>query len=388
MSPVKGKTTQQAHEGGKMGWPVPQSTVDFFKGNIRKPLIRSTQVQCLDHCPRKFLYEYKLGIKSRRYESALFMGTVVHKILEALFIGKEPDEALKVCERLLAAEQEKLMADAGPDGFLPSGKTLVETLKSLEEDYHKARATGLVFWNFVPFPKDKYEVLRTPDGDPCVELLIDTDIQGLSRPARTPIDLVLLEKGTRNVWIVDYKTSSFDPKVRAIPTKISAQLALYRYAMQMLLDEWHYTNQTHPKLTVVGSFHAIIKKPGIKCCGKDEKEAKDRNITPFTAYIERLVQWYKDQDAKDPDNPPLLLDPNRFSGPLMSKELFGRLRQYCAACHASPNVDHFYRVGDSDCLQYNKVCSHMRLCNSDPAMWPGIVRDYYKISFREDEEDA
>lgn len=387
MSAAKGKTVQQAHEGGKMGWPVPQSTVDFFK-DIRKPLIRSTPVQTLDHCPRLFLYQYKLGIQTRDYESAFFMGTIVHKILEALFIGKEPGEALTVCERLLAAEQQTLMADAGPDGFLPSGKTLTETLKKMEEDYHKARATGLVFWNFVPFPKDKYEVLRTPDGDPCVELLIDTDIPGLSRPARTPIDLVLLEKGTSNVWIVDHKTSSFDPKVRAIPTKISAQLALYRLAMQMQLDKWIAHESYDPDLTVVGSFHAIIKKPGIKCCGKDEKEAKATNTTPFAAYIKRLVQWYKDADAKDPTNPPLVLDPNRFSGPLMTKELMGRLKQYCAACHASPNVDHFYRVGDPVCLQYNKACSHMRLCNSDPSMWPTIVRDYYQISFREDEEDA
>ncbi len=384
---VKGKTVQQAHEGGKMGWPVPQSTVDFFT-DIRKPLIRSTPVQTLDHCPRLFLYKDKLGIQARRYESALFMGTVVHKILEALFTGKEPNEALKVCERLLSKEQQKLMADAGPDGFLPSGKTLESTLKGLEEDYHKARATGLVFWNFVPFDGDKYEVLRTPDGDPCVELLIDTDIPGLSRPARTPIDLVLREKGTENVWLVDYKTSSFDPKVRAIPTKISAQLALYRYAMQRQLDKWAENDIAYVGFTVIGSFHTIIKKPGIKCCGKDEKEAKATNTTPFAAYIKRLVQWYKDKDAEDPTNPPLLLDPNRFSGPLMSKELFGRLKQYCNAAQASPNVDHFYRVGDSVCLQYNRPCSHMQLCNSDPAMWPQIVRDYYTISFREDEENA
>ena len=183
------------------------------------------------------------------------------------------------------------------------------------------------------------------------------------------------------------RIAEVDPKVRAIPTKISAQLALYRYAMQRQLEKWYMEN-CYEKLIVVGSFHAIIKKPGIKCCGKDEKEAKATNTTPFAAYIKRLVQWYKDADAKDPTNPPLLLDPNRFTGPLMSKELFGRLKQYCNAAQASPNVDHFYRVGDSVCLRYNRPCSHMQLCNSDPAMWPQIVRDYYQIVFREDEEDA
>ncbi|KKL27592.1 hypothetical protein LCGC14_2383640, partial [marine sediment metagenome] len=38
---VKCKTMQLAQEGGKMGWSVPQSTMDFFT-DIRKPFIRSS----------------------------------------------------------------------------------------------------------------------------------------------------------------------------------------------------------------------------------------------------------------------------------------------------------------------------------------------------------
>jgi len=373
---VKCRTVQQAHEGGKMGWSVPKTTIDFFK-DIRKPLIRSSPLACLDHCPRKFLYEYKLGIKPRRYESALTMGTIIHKILQSLFMGKEPDEALAVCERLLAKEQQKLLDSAGLDGFLPSGEVLEVVLRKMEEDYHKARATGLVFWQFVPFAKDEYEILRTPDGTPMVEVLLRAKYPGLSRSIRTPCDLALIEKATGHVWIVDYKTTSFDPKKRAIHTKISAQLALYRLSLQSHLDAWAEEAGTTP-LLVVGSLHAIIKKPGIKFCKKD----KD-----FAAYVERLVQWYKDTDTKDPLNPPMILDPNRFSGPLMTKELWGRLKQYCKACQASPNVDHFYRAGEAACLQYNRICPFMRLCNSDPAMWPELIDQGYEISFREDRED-
>jgi hypothetical protein len=306
------------------------------------------------------------------------MGTIVHKILQSLFMGETPEEALAVSERLLAKEQAKLIEDAGPDGFLSSGDALEPTLKKLEEDYHKARATGLVFWQFVPFAKDEYEVLRTPDGTPMIEVLLEAEYPGLSRPIRTPCDLALVEKATGDIWIVDYKTTTFDPKKRAIPTKISAQLKLYRLALQSHLDAWAEEGYLGGRTQkVVGSIHAIIKKPGIKFCKKDAN---------FAAYIERLVQWYKDKDAADPDNPPLILDPNRFTGPLMTRELWGRLKQYCKACQASPNVDHFYRAGEAACLQYNKICPYMKLCNSDPAMWPELIEQRYRIGFREDEE--
>lgn len=381
---VKGRTMVQEYVAGKMGPSVPKTTMDFFK-DTRRPFIRSSPVMALDHCPRKFLYEYRLGIIPRRYESALTMGTIVHKILQSLFMGQTPEEALKVCERLLAKEQARLVEDAGPDGFLPTGEALEATLKKVEEDYHKARATGFVFWQFVPFAKDEYEVLRTPDGTPMIEVLLTTKVAGLSRPILTPVDLALVEKATGDIWIVDYKTTSFDPKKRAIPTKISVQLALYRVGLQHHLDQWH-ANGLAPKRTVTGSLHAIIKKPGIKCCGKDEKQAKEDGTDVFTAFIKRLVQWYKDAETKDPSNPPLILDPNRFSGPTFNRELWGRLKQYGKACHAAPNIDAFYRVGESACLQYNKICPYMVLCNSNPAMWPDLIRQRFEISFREDRE--
>jgi len=376
---VKCRTVQQAHEGGKMGWSVPKTTEDFFQ-EVRRPPIRSTPLMVLDHCPRKFLYEYKLGIKPKRYESALTMGQIVHKVLEALFLGQTPEEALEVCERLFLASKQKMMDMTGPDGFLPSGEALEVLLKKMEEDYHKARATGLAFWSFVPFAKDRYEVLRTPEGTPLVEVLLDCEVKGLSRPIRTPCDLALVEKGTHDVWIVDYKTTSFDPRKRVIPTKISAQLALYRLSLQYHLDKWHEENpENFPQYTVVGSLHAVIKKPGIKFCKKDAN---------FAAYIDRLIQWYKDADDKDPMNPPLVLDPNRFNTPVMTRELWGRLKQYCRASYAGPNIDHFYRVGEGACLQYNRVCPFMPLCNSDPAMWPDLIEQRYEIKFREDEEEV
>lgn len=383
---VKCNTMHIAHEGTKMGIDVPQSTVDFFE-DIRKPPIRSSPLQVLDHCPRKFLYEYRLGIRPRRYESALTMGTIVHKVLQALLMGRSEEEALTVCERLLSTEQQKLTEDADKAGFLPDGKDLASVLRKLEEDYHKARATAVVFWRFVPFSPEEYEVLYTPFGEPMVEMMLECKYPGLSQTIRTPCDLALVRKSDNTVWIVDYKTTSFSPRKRAIPTKISAQLALYRLNLQSHLDFWAEEGQM-PRMVVAGSLHAIIKKPSIKSGTKvDLANAAKWGCDVFTAYIRRLVKWYEDENEKDPSNPPLVLDPNRFSRPLMTRELWGRLRQYCKAARSSPNVDNFYRAGESACLQYNSICPYMSLCNSDPAMWPDLVRQMYDIGFREDEEE-
>ena len=253
---VKCRPFKKRHMGPKgMGFGVPESTADIFT-DIRKPLVRSSPLATLDHCPRKYLYESKLGIKPRRYESALTVGHIVHKILESMFLGKTETEALAVCESILVEEQEKLIEDAGPDGFLSTGEALEAQLKKVEEDYHKARATGLVFWKTVPFDMNEWEVLRTPDGDPMVEMILEVEYPGVSRPFRVPCDVVLVNRATLEAWIVDFKTTSFSPKVRAIPTKISAQLGIYRVAVQTHFDAWADAGLA-PERKVVGSIHAL-----------------------------------------------------------------------------------------------------------------------------------
>jgi len=198
---------------------------------------------------------------------------------------------------------------------------------------------------------------------------------------RTPCDLALLNKETGEVWIVDFKTTSFDPRIRCIPTRISPQLALYRFCLQAHLDAWAEQGLM-PARKVVGSIHAVIKKPTIKYC----PDTKDKG--GFHCYIERLIQWYKDAEAKDPNNPPVVRDPNRFARGPMTREFWGRLQHYCKLAMSEPNFDTFYRAGEGACLKYNRLCPYMLLCNSAPAMWPDIIRTHYDIRFREDEEET
>lgn len=376
---VKAKTMNRNRVEGKMGAGVPKTTENFFK-DTRRPLIRSTPLAVLAECPRKFLYEYKLGISSKGYNSAFTMGGIVHQVLQSLAMGYSQEEALAGAKTFITKKQNEITEQAGPNGFLTNGQDLAAIIRKMDEDYHKARAMALVFWSFRPFDPDKWEILQAPDGTKMVETILEVEYPGLNKAMRTPCDLALVKKGTREVWIWDYKTTSFDPKKRAIPTKFSPQLALYRIALQTHLDKWAM-EKGYPKYTVVGSLHAILKKPTIKYCPK----TKDKD--GFHAYINRLIEWYTNKEKDDPKNPPLILDPHRFANKPMTQEMFGRLKEYCKASHAAPNIDHFYRTGESACFNFNQVCPYMQLCNSDSAMWPDIIRNAYQIRFREDDEE-
>jgi hypothetical protein len=375
-----------------LGWGenVPQTTIDFFT-DLRNPPVRSTPLAVLDECPRKFLYAFKLGISSKVTERPLNLGTFCHLVLKALFTGKTEAEALSSAEAALRRNQTALIQAVDLAGFLPGGADLKATLADLDEDYHKARAMAICFWRFRPFDTENWEVLKTPDGTPLVEVVLECTIKGISVPLRSPCDLALLHKQTGEVWIVDFKTSSFDPRIRCIPTRISPQLALYRFVLQAHLDAWAQEDLGRaetgafirfPQYKVVGSIHAVIKKPTIKYC----PDTKDKG--GFHCYIERLIQWYKDAEVKNPDNPPMVRDPNRFSRPPMTREFWNRLVHYSAMAEAKPDFDRFFRAGEGACLKYNRPCQFMVLCNSDPSMIPDLVRTHYDIRFREDNEET
>lgn len=365
----------------------------------RKPPIRSTPLATLDECARKFMYVSRLGISPKTVERPLGLGSILHLTLSALFQGLSETEAFAVAEAAVRRDQEKMMGWADPAGYLPDGQDLKAALEDLDEDYHKARAMAIVFWRNKAFDTKKWDILTAPDGTKMVEVIISVNVKGLSRPVRTTCDLALVNKDNGEVWIVDFKSTSFDPMKRAQPTRFSPQLALYRIGLQMALDHWalEYLNKDRPPgtkpvevltesarkgmLRVVGSFHAIIQKPGIKYCPK----TKDKG--GFGEYIVRLVEWYKEKETNNPNHPPMILDPNRFGKPIMTREFWRRLINYCVAADIEPHPDLFPKAGEGACFKYNRVCPFMPLCVSDEAMWPGIIRDFYTIRFREDEEE-
>jgi len=363
----------------KFGIAVPKSLEEFFT-DIRVSPIRSTAISTFEHCPRKFLYREKLGIKPKGYSSALSMGGVFHKVLQAMFMGQPPEEALDAAQPLITKTVCEIRGQADEVGMV--GNQDAESLvKKTEEDYHKARAMAWAFMQFNPFNWDEWEILTHPDGTPMVECLLATNVPGISVPLVAPCDLALVNKDTREVWIVDHKTTSMNTRDRANSVRISAQMSLYRLVLQCHLDAWVREGE-EPKREVVGSIHNIVKKPTIKYC----PSTKDKG--GFQSYLDRLLAWYKEKHTADPKNSPIFQSQTRFSEPALTEEVYLRLRQMARASRACPDIHRFYRAGDYACLNFNSVCPYSCLCSSAPTMWPGLVRDRFQISFREDEEEG
>jgi hypothetical protein len=370
------KGMQHVSGESKFGVGRPKCLDEFFK-DIRISPIRSTGIKTFEHCPRKFLYTNKLGISPRNYQPALHIGNVLHLVLQAMFMGKPQDEALEAAHQYFHKFCNELLATADDAGFTPNGKSIEGVINEANEDYHKARAMAAAFMTFKPFDWSKWDLLHAPDDTPCVELLLEAKVKGIPVPIVAPCDLALVKKGTKEVWIVDHKTTSVDTLARAKSVKISPQIALYRLVLQCHIDAWAEEHEKYRGMRVVGSIHNIVKKPTIKFCKKD----KD-----FKAYIERVVEWYKEKHAENPDHSPILQPQTYFSEPTLTKELYMRIRQQARAARAAPNLDRFYRAGDYACHEFNSVCPFIDLCDSSPVMWPDIVRTRFDIKFREDEE--
>lgn len=374
---VKECVDQYANKDSKFGAKRPKALDDFFT-DIRVSPIRSSGIHDFEHCPRKFLYRYKLGISPKTYQPALHLGQVFHLVLQAMFMGKSREESLDAAKQYFHRFCNTLLATADEAGYAPGGKSVEGMVKSAEEDYHKGRAMAIAFMAYNPFDWDKWEILHTPDGEPCVELLLETKVQGIPTPIVAPCDLALVKKGTKEVWIVDHKTTSTDTLARSRSVKISPQISLYRLVLQCHLDTWAETSEEHKGLKVRGSIHNIVKKPTIKFCKKD----KD-----FPAYIDRVIRWYKEKHEEDPDHSPMLQPQTYFSEGTLTRELYLRLRQASRASRAAPDLDRFYRAGDYACHQFNSVCPFLDLCDSAPIMWPDIVKTRFTIQHREDEEE-
>jgi hypothetical protein len=352
----------------------------------RCPPIRSSAISCFEHCPRKFLYQCKLGLQPKSYSSALHLGRVFHLVLQSLFTGADREVALNAAHGHTVRQTAKVLAGADPGGFLPSGETVDQVLATIDEDYNKGRAMAAAFMEFVPFDWSKWEVLETPDGLPCVELLLQTKIAGIAAPLIAPCDLALLKKGTRDVWIVDHKTTSMKTLARARSVRISSQIALYRLVLQAHLDSWFDTLEGigEPRLRVVGSIHNIVQKPTIKYCPK----TKDKD--GFDHYIQRVHTWYKEKheaNAGSDSSSPILQTATAFTDPVLGMELYLRLQQQSRAGYSNPDLNRFYRAGDYACQTFNHECPYADLCSSAPATWLSIIERKFDIVHREDEEE-
>jgi len=400
---------------------VPQELEAFRQlgVNVYCSTIRSSGITDYRHCPRKFFYRYRLGLKPKTTTPALTIGIIYHLIVASLYRHGDVQKALALAAqkgRDMEKELQELAAN-NPLGILPNGKAVEEQIEGNLKALQKAKTMALWAWENHPFNLDKWEVWD-------VEKLIEINFISIVAPIRARVDLILKEKGTNNLYIVDHKTTNAPCMEYFATVTRRLQTRLYRLAVETML----YNQHKDSGLKVVGMIYDVIRKPAISFSSQDDlitahssqiakkiEKARGDHGKAFTAmtdiqkgayrkrqkeidrdskfssrwekHLWRVKTWYDDATKESPSEPPFMRGRFRFNSPVVTEELFLQLREASRACRANPDPARYYRDPScTACNLFGSKCVYTPLCNSTLEGWPEIIEANYETKTRDQED--
>lgn len=344
----------------------PKATKDFeavlTNANLtpRQPTLRSSGLSCWLDCRRKFFFKERLGLVPKGvYVPALEIGKLFHTVMGQLLQGAVPERASEVAVAEIQAYQETLLGLADPAGILPNGKLVSDVLGDVQSDLTMARAMALATWSLCPWDFERFEVVE-------VEQLHTLRYSQL-QPIRVRLDLLVRDRQDGGLWIVDWKTTSKEPVLRAATVAFEFQPRLYRMAVQ----------PSYPKERVKGVIHRITKKPSIRYCKKD---------TDFNAYVIRCLEWYREKMTENPASPPVLQSTVQFPQKLLDMELLCWLQELSRACRAQLSPQKFGKDPTGRAcvdLSGRHLCPYYQLCATDMAAWTDLINGGFQQQFRD-----
>ncbi len=345
---------------------------------IYKPLVHSTNTKTHLECPRKFYYRERLGLRRRGlYSAGIHRGQVFHMVAAMLFEGKTAQEAYKTVHALMRLTQQDLRDSAHPtSGLLPSGKPVDTVCDDIEVDTWKAYTMARVFYKKWPPDVKRFKIL-------AVERKVLMTVSGISRPVSLQLDLVLAERGTKNIWIMDHKVTSGKPWDMVHALRFELQSHLYR------LGAW----AEFPHNPVRGMIHNVIKVPGIKYCPKTKDKPEDGGINH---YLERVVEWYEKGEAEADlggmKQAPLVQSEVLFLEDRPPRDMMLNLGRASVAANRVARLSDYPRCGNNyTCVGMAGMfpCEYLSLCATEsPQDWKGRIAAGEFIQRHRDVEDA
>jgi hypothetical protein len=335
----------------------------------RRCPVRSSGISDMWKCPRFFMFKHRLGLQRKGYhEPALYQGGLYHLLNERFYKGESPEKALLAASSFVSEENKKVTAMADATGLMPDGEPVERLIAKREEEFSKVQAFWLasvpVFFNSPIHKSGQYRVKH-------VERVFSCRVPGISVPLRSKPDAILEDISTGELILVGHKTTSFEPSREAAAQAWGVQPMIERITVQA----------AYPDVRVVSYLHNILKKPPLKYPAK--------KYPTFTDYLEACKQWYKDAQAEDPNNPPVLQSLTGFIPTLITPEQYTLLYEAGRAGSARPAPDIYYKNPTACWGRFGrKRCQYHGLCSVDSTQWPDLMASGYKQEWREDNEDA
>ena len=341
--------------------------MDLTKITPKPVVCRQSTMACALECPRKWWYQYRMGITLRgtQVRESATLGTIYHR-LQCLGPGSEP-----VVKAEVSKQQQALMEQVNRGEDI-DGQTerLAGMLTTL---YNKATVMARVSWERYPQPS-YFETIGT-------EIKHAMEMGGVVFEG-TMDKLLLNTKGTKGpeVWIRDHKSTGRSLSALFSGMAWSLQARVYR-----LLATDYLKDTPHRNLPVRGFILDGITSPGIKLCKTDEKNAKDWNVPVEDAYLRRVKEWYAERGDD------VCLSRALFyteSG--MPSELAGIVERMRSLSNLDPaEVTQFDRdMTHRECFAYEKQCPYHDLCSTDPAQWDQLFETKYRFEEKETDDDS
>jgi hypothetical protein len=320
--------------------------------------IRSSLLHLLNQCKRKFFFSHHLGLrrKTSAISEALTTGTFFHAYMEN---GPSPEGLLateKLYEDYLKKFNERIQLEGDPFGVLDNNINI--TYKSKE----KGHLLASLLWRYYPEPEGTKTLFK--------EAELSYTLLGIKLEGR--VDRVV-QFPNGGVFIVDYKSTSFDPLNLLRSYKYSNALRIYRLLVMTAL-EVHKESVSGAKLD--GFQLTVVRKPSIKFCPDSKDANKDGKFgNCWEAYLDRCKKWYDDNQMQ-----PVVQGTLRFSDDPLNNEFYNMLTYsspYFRVVDKEEEIDEFDRCSGACVSPWGKPCDFLDLCECNPALWERKIKELY-----------
>ena len=367
----------------------------------KKPFIRSSDYGMIRRCPFTYYLSRRLGlIKLLRYSEALSRGTWVHHCFS--FITLHKDEANSLMYRLLQTRLTELTRACKEMGTSPDARR--EILHREERDFEVSCAwfeAALTVPTIIPKngPSPSLgEWLLNEDEWVHVgqELVIKKD-DCVVQP-----DLLLYNKLSNKLWVVDFKTCGLSPHLRlqTCPWEFQTQLYFHTVRMSAIHNDLFRILNIPSNTKIAGVMHVAVRKPGIQFGMNDRSYTLDE--TPFKSgprkgqprntkkyvgdpspelYRERCMAWYHglgEYEHLQPSHatdPPINISftPSELLLASDARSLYNQRLTTIRAYKDCPCQPGRFEVGEV-APQFNKLPVYAPFIMTSVHRWPDVIR--------------
>tara|TARA_R100001463_G_scaffold39011_3_gene83717 strand:- start:2964 stop:4229 length:1266 start_codon:yes stop_codon:yes gene_type:complete len=376
----------------------------------RKPSLRSSDYGMIRRCPFTYYLCRRLGlIKELRYSEALSRGTWVHHRFAMITLPEE--EATSMMYGLLDARLKELRQSLKDSQASPDATS--DILFREEKDFQVTSA-----W---------FEAALTV---PCIDnrhnlkdwLLNDDQWQHVGQELLikhgdcvVQPDLLLYNKLSNKLWVVDFKTCAGSPHLRlqTCPWEFQTQHYFHTIRKQALRDDLLQVLDLPSNTEMGGVMHIAVAKPTIQFGMNDRyytldttpfksgpRKGQPRNTKKYEGepcidiYQDRCMSWYHGLDEYEHLAPERAIDPPvniSFTPRAMLLEqsmdsmYHERLKKLRAYRYAPCQPDQF-PVGEV-VAQHNKLPTYSSFIMAPVSRWLDVMKDeHFVIRDRDNSE--